>query len=104
MLVTEQIAQLDQRDIHFGFDRCQDHAPLGFDVMQTKVATLRQSRHTTLDASGTDPADRARHCDAEAFRRGVAGDAAINGRDHARAQILRQGSCHAGWPPLQHAW
>jgi hypothetical protein len=33
MLVAEQITQLNQRDIHFGFDCCQDHVPVGFDVM-----------------------------------------------------------------------
>ena len=47
---------------------------------------------------------QAQSSDAKALRSRIAGEAAINGRDHATAQILGQGSCHACWPPLQHAW
>jgi hypothetical protein len=104
MLTMEQFTQLDQGDVDIGIDRTQDHVPVNLDVVGTKVTTLRQSCYTTLYTPGADPADRTRHRDAKAWRSRVAREAAVNGRNHARAQILGQSSCHACWPPLQHAW
>jgi hypothetical protein len=102
VLVAEQIGEFDQRDVHLGLDRSQDHAAVGLDPMRTQITALRQGRRTTFGAPRSHPADSAGHRDAEALGRGMAGHAAVNGGDHPRTQILGQGSCHPFWPPFQY--
>jgi hypothetical protein len=72
MLNAEQFGQLDQRDVHLGLDRSQDHVPISLDVTRTQVATLRQGRHPPFGAPGTDPTDGTRNGDAETLGGSVA--------------------------------
>src|ERR1700744_56785 len=100
----EQFTQLDQGDVQIGIDRTQDHVPVNLDVVGTKVTALRQSRYTTLDTPGADPADRTRHRDAKACRSRVAREAPSTAaitrerRSWDKARVM-----HAGLL-FQHAW
>ena len=41
VLSAEEFGQLDQRDVHLGLDRRQDHVAIRLDVMRAQIATLR---------------------------------------------------------------
>jgi hypothetical protein len=73
MLTAEQLTQLNQGDVDIGIDRTQDYVPVNLDVVGTKVTALRQSRYTTLNTPGADPADCTRHRDAKACCSSVTG-------------------------------
>ncbi len=85
MLNAQQLVQLDQRDVHLGPDRSEDHVAIGLDVTRAQVAPLRQGRDPAFGAPGVDPTDGTGHRDAEALGRRVAGQAAINDGNHPRA-------------------
>jgi len=104
VLAAQQLGQLDQRDVHLGLDRRQDHVTVSLNAMRAQVAALWQGRRTPFRPPSADPPDGARNRNAKAIRRRVAGQATINGANHPKAQVLGQGSRHARWPPLQHAW
>ncbi len=61
VLAMEQRGDLDQRDVHLGFDRRQDHVAIRLDVVRPQVAALRQGRRTPLGTPGTHPPDGTRH-------------------------------------------
>jgi hypothetical protein len=65
MLAAEQFGPLDQRDVHLGLDRSEDHVAIGLDVMRAQVTTLRQGCHPTVDAPGADPTNGSRNRDRE---------------------------------------
>jgi hypothetical protein len=88
MLAAEQLGEFDQRDVHLGLDRGQDHVAIGLNVMRAKITTLRQGRHPAVDAPGADPTNGSRNRDPETLGRRIAGHAVGNDGDQPRAKIL----------------
>ena len=80
VLAPQQFRQLDQRDVHPGINRRQDHRAIRLDPMRPFVAALPLRPHRAGAAPCLDPAHRARRSHAEPLGRRdmLSSTAAIN--------------------------
>ncbi|CAA9276022.1 MAG: hypothetical protein AVDCRST_MAG27-3415 [uncultured Craurococcus sp.] len=99
VLPVQHAGQLHQGDIHLSLDRRQDGISIDLDPPRPKITALGLGAGGAGGTPIPNPADRSRRRNPKAIGRSAPGLATLDRRNQPGAQILRQGSRHASWPP-----
>jgi hypothetical protein len=79
---------LDQGHVSLFGDQLTDESAMGLDLARMPVATARLGHSPAMFQRKSSPADRTRHADPKARRRGTAAQAAIDRCDNPVPKIL----------------